>query len=77
YSDSDIAVVKKLPFKDDLKVTKQCLTSCSPGNTGAKEIIWMEVESEELELTLKDFKKAIQIAKLKVNTDYIKQHQNY
>ncbi|CAG8818346.1 4302_t:CDS:2, partial [Dentiscutata erythropus] len=88
YSGSDIAVVvrdalmepvRKIDAhcRDNPEITKQYLTPCSPGDLGAKEMTWMQVDSDSLlepELTLKDFIKAIQIARPTVNADDIKAH---
>ncbi|RHZ47196.1 hypothetical protein Glove_587g8 [Diversispora epigaea] len=68
------------PCRDNPEVTKQYLTPCSPGDSGAKEMTWMQVDSESLlepELTLKDFLKAIQIARPTVNADDIKAHTKF
>ena len=42
------------------------LTPCSPGDAGAMEMDWTQVESEQLQeppLNLKDFEKAIRTAR--------------
>ncbi|CAG8442795.1 1829_t:CDS:2 [Diversispora eburnea] len=68
------------PCRDNPEITKQYLTPCSPGDLGAKEMTWMQVDSDSLlepELTLKDFIKAIQIARPTVNADDIKAHTKF
>ncbi|GAA6033426.1 hypothetical protein JCM8097_006745 [Rhodosporidiobolus ruineniae] len=53
------------------------LTPCSPGDAGAKEMTWNDVNSEELlepPLTYNDFVRAVQSAKPTVTQDDIKQH---
>ncbi len=71
---------KKVPSKDDPKVTKQYLKPCSPGRKDAIEMTWMEVKSDELyepKLKLAHFEKAIQISRPTVNADDIKQHVKF
>ncbi|CAG8571537.1 740_t:CDS:2 [Funneliformis mosseae] len=71
---------KEAPSFEDPKVIKTYLTPCSPGDVDAKEMTWMEVKSDELlepELTLKDFEKAIKIARPTVNADDISQHVKF
>ena len=48
------------------------LTPCSPGDAGAMEMDWTQVESEQLQeppLNLKDFEKAIRTARPTVSQD--------
>jgi len=50
----------------DPKDQKEKLTPCSPGDRGAMEMDWTQVESEQLlepPLLLKDFEKAIRTAR--------------
>ncbi|CAI2170179.1 12479_t:CDS:2 [Funneliformis geosporum] len=71
---------KEAPSFDDPEVIKKYLTPCSPGDAEAKEMTWMEVNSDELlepDLTLKDFEKAIKIARPTVNADDISQHVKF
>lgn len=51
------------------------LTPCSPGDSGAMEMSWTEVDSEKLlepPLTLKDFVKAVKNARPTVSQDDLK-----
>ncbi|AMD20407.1 HDL337Cp [Eremothecium sinecaudum] len=93
YSGSDIAVVVKdalmqpirkiqmaTHFKnvsDDPNVRR--LTPCSPGESGAMEMNWTDIDADELqepELTIKDFLKAIKTSRPTVNDiDLQKQEQ--
>lgn len=94
YSGSDIAVVVKdalmqpirkiqsaTHFKDvsteDDETRK--LTPCSPGDDGAIEMSWTDIEADELkepDLTIKDFLKAIKSTRPTVNEDdLLKQEQ--
>lgn len=46
------------------------LTPCSPGDSGAMEMMWTEIEGEELvlpDLAYKDFVKAVKSARPTVN----------
>jgi len=62
------------------KVDDHKLTPCSPGDNGAIEMNWMKVESDQLkepELTIKDFEKAIKVARPTVNAEDIMQHTKF
>ncbi|KIW00859.1 uncharacterized protein PV09_07616 [Verruconis gallopava] len=79
YSGSDIAIavqdalmqpVRKIQtathYKKVIVNGKEKLTPCSPGDPGAMEMDWTQVESDQLEeppLVLKDFEKAIRNAR--------------
>ena len=68
-------MLDKLSFKVD-----EYLTPCSPGDHGAVEMNWMKVESHQLkepDLTVKDFEKAIKVARPTVNADDIMQHAKF
>ncbi|ODQ68386.1 AAA-domain-containing protein [Nadsonia fulvescens var. elongata DSM 6958] len=56
------------------------LTPCSPGDSGAQEMSWMEIGTEELqepELNMKDFIKAIKSTRPTVNGDDIIKHEDF
>ena len=56
------------------------LTPCSPGDPGAIEMNWMKVGSNQLkepDLTVKDFEKAVKVARPTVNADDIMQHTKF
>lgn len=72
YSGSDIAVVVRDALMQPIRKIQQAThfkqveddkwTPCSPGDTGAKEMNWMDLEGDQLkepELTLKDFIKSV------------------
>jgi vacuolar protein-sorting-associated protein 4 len=51
---------------------KEMLTPCSPGDSGAMEMDWTQVESDELlepPLLLRDFEKAIKSARPTVSKE--------
>jgi vacuolar protein-sorting-associated protein 4 len=55
-------------------------TPCSPGDKGAIEKTWMEVESEKLlepELRLKDFIRAIEAARPSVSEQDLKKNAEW
>jgi len=59
---------------------KTYLTPCSPGDAGAMEMSWMQVEGEELfepELTLKDFIRAAERCRPTVNEKDIEMHRQF
>lgn len=63
------------PPKKKSKKTVEKLTPCSPGDKGAMEMSWMDVESENLlepPLVLKDFVKAVKGARPTVSQEDIK-----
>ncbi|RLV90497.1 Vacuolar protein sorting-associated protein 4 [Spathaspora sp. JA1] len=56
---------------------KEKLTPCSPGDSGAREMNWMDIETDELKeppLTVKDFIKAVKNNRPTVNEADIAQH---
>ncbi|KAJ3031685.1 UNVERIFIED_CONTAM: Vacuolar protein sorting-associated protein 4 [Siphonaria sp. JEL0065] len=60
------------PSREDPTVAKTYLTPCSPGDAGAIEKSWIDVEPDELmepDLTVKDFKKAVSTGKPSVNQE--------
>ena len=85
YSGHDVAVcvkdalmqpVRKLQqathFKDVTTGTQKKLMPCSPGDQGAVEMSWMDVEADELELPelgLKDFIRSVGTTRPTVNGD--------
>lgn len=90
YSGHDVAVVvrdalmqpvRKIQaathFKEAPNSTPSAkkLIPCSPGDKGAKEMSWMDLETDELELpelTIKDFIKSISSTRPTVNSDDLK-----
>ena len=91
YSGSDIAVAVKDALMQPIRKIQGAthfknisednsfkkLTPCSPGDSGAIEMSWIDIEADELkepELTIKDFLKAIKTTRPTVNEeDLIKQ----
>jgi vacuolar protein-sorting-associated protein 4 len=56
------------------------LTPCSPGDEGAMEMTWVDVESEKLlepPLTYKDFVKAVKGARPTVSGDDLKRNADW
>ena len=56
------------------------LTPCSPGDAGAMEMDWTQVESEQLQeppLNLKDFEKAIKTARPTVSGEDLKRNAEW
>ena len=56
------------------------LTPCSPGDMGAQEMSWTEVEPEEMvepPLTLRDFVKAVKSARPTVSKEDIKKSDDW
>ena len=59
---------------------KQKLTPCSPGDQGAVEMTWSDVQSDQLlepSLTLKDFTKAIKNARPTVSYDDLRRNAEW
>ncbi|CAR27553.1 hypothetical protein ZYGR_0N00340 [Zygosaccharomyces rouxii] len=94
YSGSDVAVAVKdalmepvrriqsaTHFKNVSTVEGQRrLTPCSPGDKGAIELNWVDIEADELqepELTIKDFLKAVKITRPTVNEEDIKRQLEF
>jgi vacuolar protein-sorting-associated protein 4 len=91
YSGHDVAVVVRdalmQPIRKIQQAThfkpvmsdegKELLTPCSPGDAGAQEMNWMEIETDQLrepELTIKDFIKSIKSNRPTVNAADIENH---
>lgn len=56
------------------------LTPCSPGDKGAVEMSWTEVDSDQLlepPLTLKDFVKAVKSARPTVSQDDLRKNEEW
>lgn len=56
------------------------LTPCSPGDSGAMEMTWTEVDSDKLlepPLTLKDFVKAVKGSRPTVSGDDLKRNAEW
>ncbi|KAI8149970.1 skd1 protein [Fennellomyces sp. T-0311] len=65
------------PGREDSSVMKRYLTPCSPGDSDAQEMTWVDIEAEQLQepdLTLQDFLKAVQNSRPTVNSEDIQQH---
>ncbi|EDO18370.1 hypothetical protein Kpol_1013p42 [Vanderwaltozyma polyspora DSM 70294] len=94
YSGSDIAVavkdalmqpIRKIQnsthFKDISEdETKRRLTPCSPGDKGAVEMSWTDIEADELQepdLTIKDFLKAIKSTRPTVNEEDLQKQEDF
>ncbi|CCF56341.1 hypothetical protein KAFR_0B00410 [Kazachstania africana CBS 2517] len=94
YSGSDIAVavkdalmepIRKIQgathFKDVSEDPDQKkLTPCSPGDDGAIEMSWVDIEADELkepDLTIKDFLKAIKITRPTVNEEDLHKQEEF
>lgn len=93
YSGHDIAVVvrdalmqpiRKIQqathFKPVLEDGMEKLTPCSPGDQGAKEMGWQDIETDELkepDLTIKDFIKSIKSNRPTVNDSDIENHVKF
>ncbi|KAG0754849.1 hypothetical protein G6F57_010724 [Rhizopus arrhizus] len=64
------------PSRHDPNQKSRYLTPCSPGAPEAKEMTWVDIESEQLlepELTIQDFLKAVQNTRPTVNQEDIEQ----
>ncbi|KAI3640047.1 hypothetical protein MIR68_000925 [Amoeboaphelidium protococcarum] len=58
------------PSREDVNVIKKFLTPCSPGDAGAQEMSWTDVEGDQLlepSLTINDFFKAVAKSRPTVN----------
>jgi vacuolar protein-sorting-associated protein 4 len=94
YSGHDVAVsvrdalmepIRKIQtathFKEVESVAGQRkLAPCSPGDPGATEMTWMQIETDELEeppLTIKDFIKAIKSTRPTVNASDIAKQEDF
>ncbi|SCU83605.1 LADA_0C12464g1_1 [Lachancea dasiensis] len=94
YSGSDIAVVVKDALMQPIRKIQNAthfknisedpeqrkLTPCSPGDEGAIELSWIDIEADELqepELNLKDFLKAIKTTRPTVNEEDLKKQEQF
>lgn len=94
YSGSDIAVavkdalmqpIRKIQgathFKDISDDSdKRLLTPCSPGDDGAMEMSWLDIEPDELlepELTIRDFLKALKTTRPTVNEEDLRKQEEF
>ena len=93
YSGSDIAIavqdalmqpVRKIQtathYKKVVVDGVEKLTPCSPGDAGAMEMTWVDVESEKLlvpPLVLKDFTKAVKSARPTVSGEDLKRNADW
>ncbi len=69
-----------LTFRQVLDDGVEKLTPCSPGDKGALEMIWTQVDSDKLlepPLQLKDFVKAVKDARPTVSQDDIKRSEDW
>lgn len=90
YSGHDVAVVVRDALMQPIRKIQQAthfkpvdvdgkekLTPCSPGDSGAREVSWMDINTDELkepDLTIKDFIKAIKSNRPTVNEADIANH---
>lgn len=94
YSGSDIAVAVKDALMEPIRKIQTAthfknlsdndeqrrLTPCSPGDKGAIEMSWTDIEADELQepdLTLKDFLKAIKKSRPTVNDEDLKKQEDF
>ncbi|KAL3234630.1 Vacuolar protein sorting-associated protein 4 [Nakaseomyces bracarensis] len=94
YSGSDIAVAVKDALMEPIRKIQGAthfrnisddpdhrkLTPCSPGDEGAIEMYWTEIEADELEepvLNIKDFLKAIKNTRPTVNEEDLKKQEDF
>lgn len=94
YSGSDIAVAVKDALMEPIRKIRGAthfrdisddpdhrkLTPCSPGDEGAIEMSWTDIEADELEepvLTIKDFLKAIKNTRPTVNEEDLKKQEDF
>ena len=94
YSGSDIAVAVKDALMEPIRKIQGAthfrdisddpdhrkLTPCSPGDEGAIEMSWTDIEADELEepvLTIKDFLKAIKNTRPTVNEEDLKKQEDF
>ncbi|ODV95365.1 hypothetical protein PACTADRAFT_50099 [Pachysolen tannophilus NRRL Y-2460] len=71
---------KRIPVTLEDGSIKEKYIPCSPGDQGAVEMNWMDIESDELqepELTIKDFIKAVKSTRPTVNKDDIMKHEKF
>ena len=70
----------RAPDRMDPTREREYLTPCSPGDAGAKEMTWHDVEGDELlepPLTVKDFIKAAETSKPTVNEVDLEKHRKF
>ncbi|KIW89499.1 uncharacterized protein Z519_09655 [Cladophialophora bantiana CBS 173.52] len=93
YSGSDISIavqdalmqpVRKIQtathYKKVMVDGVEKLTPCSPGDPGAKEMTWVDIDSEQLlepPLTVKDFIRAIKASRPTVSADDLKKNADW
>lgn len=90
YSGHDVAVVVRDALMQPIRKIQQAihfktvedgkLTPCSPGDEGAREMNWMDLETDQLkepELTIKDFIKLIKLNRPTVNAADIQKHIDF
>lgn len=90
YSGHDIAVVVRDALMQPIRKIQQAthfkrvgdnkLTPCLPGDTGATEMSWLDIGTDELqepELTVKDFVKAVKNNRPTVNAHDIENHVSF
>ncbi|CAN3357361.1 vacuolar protein sorting-associated protein 4 [Diutina catenulata] len=90
YSGHDVAVVVRDALMQPIRKIQQAthfktvedgkLTPCSPGDEGAREMNWMDLETDQLkepELTIKDFIKSIKSNRPTVNAADIQKHIDF
>ncbi|KAJ3086100.1 Vacuolar protein sorting-associated protein 4 [Quaeritorhiza haematococci] len=68
------------PCRSDAAVIKRHLTPCSPGDPGAMEKTWMDVDQDELlepELTVTDFARAVQNGRKSVNDEDVSKYTKW
>ncbi|KAH8551867.1 P-loop containing nucleoside triphosphate hydrolase protein [Umbelopsis sp. PMI_123] len=68
------------PSRSDPNQNTPHWTPCSPGDTDAVEMSWMDIKSDELlepDLVLQDFIRAVQTARPTVNEKDVAQHTNF
>ncbi|AQZ12010.1 VPS4 (YPR173C) [Zygosaccharomyces parabailii] len=94
YSGSDIAVAVKDALMEPIRRIQSAthfknvspdpnsprLVPCSPGDVGAMELSWIDIEADELqepELTIKDFLKAVKTTRPTVNEQDLKKQLEF
>lgn len=68
------------PSRKDPSVQATFYTPCSPGDDGAMEMTWMDVEGEQLlepPLTFKDFLRAVETSRPTVNESDLEQQRKF
>lgn len=68
------------PDRDDASKNRTYLTPCSPGDPGAREMRWTDLEGDELyepELTINDYLKSLTTTRPTVSDKDIVEHQKF